>query len=405
LGETATEAASGSTPSDSPHAAPALDVDHLVQLAERLSSTIVVYWTHQMGSYVWVVGRSGSVDAAPIPATMARLRQAVHQAVDVTPDVALSHGSARASVSSGAAREPYRALYRLVWAPVAARIPGEAGTRITIVPQGPLLAVPFAALIDEHGRYLIERHSLHYATSGAVLLEASDRTRHARNTTTNLLVADPAPAATTAAAGLAALPAARDEVQAIAKLLPDQSNVLLGRGASEAAVRRALPHARIVHFATHALVTDLDPLSSHLVLAPAASTRPATDDDGELTASEVASLTLDSDLVVLGSCRSARGKISSDGIAGLTRAIMGAGTASVVATLWDVSDRPTARLMQRFYQELARGRAKDEALRLAQIALIRDLRAGRVTGTFGRTVVTYPELPWLWAAPILVGAP
>jgi CHAT domain-containing protein len=84
---------------------------------------------------------------------------------------------------------------------------------------------------------------------------------------------------------------------------------------------------------------------------------------------------------------------------------MTAGTASVVATLWDVSDRPTARLMQRFYQELAKGHPKDQALRLAQIALIHDLRAGRVTGTIGRTVVTYPELPWLWAAPILVGAP
>jgi CHAT domain-containing protein len=61
--------------------------------------------------------------------------------------------------------------------------------------------------------------------------------------------------------------------------------------------------------------------------------------------------------------------------------------------------------MTRFYQEYAAGVPKDQALRTAQRALIRDLRAGRVTGTIGRTVVTYPEHPWLWAAPILIGAP
>ena len=288
---------------------------------------------------------------------------------------------------------------------MASRIPDETGTRLTIVPHGPLLAVPFAALIDDRGRYLIERHALHYASSGAVLLEASDRSGRSRDAGRNLLVADPTPAADSPLNGLPPLPAARSEVQSIAKLLPNASDVLLGRDASEAAVRLALPRARVVHFATHALVTDVDPLGSHLVLAGATTSHPPADDDGRLTASEVAGLTLESELVVLGSCRSARGKISSDGIAGLTRAFLTAGTPSVVATLWDISDRPTARLMMRFYRELAAGRPKDQALRTAQIALIRDLRAGRVTGTIGRTVVTFPEHPWLWAAPILVGAP
>ena len=84
---------------------------------------------------------------------------------------------------------------------------------------------------------------------------------------------------------------------------------------------------------------------------------------------------------------------------------MAAGAPSVVATLWDVSDNPTALLMTRFYREYAAGASKDRALRTAQLALIRDLRGGRVKGTIGRTAITYPEHPWLWAAPILVGAP
>ncbi len=405
LGESAASAAPDAARSDSPQAAPALTADRLVELAARLSSTLVVYWTHETGCYVWVVSRDGSIDAAPIPASISRLRHVVHQAVNVTPDVQLFQ-SATPAPPSAASREAYRTLYRLLWKPVAARIAAEPGMRVTIVPHGPLLAVPFAALIDERGRYLIERHALHYASSGAVLLEAGSQTSRMRGPTTrNLLVADPAPHQAASAGQLAALPDARREVQSIATLLPDGSNVLMGRGASEAAVRAALPGARVVHFATHALVTDVDPLDSHLVLAASTATHPQADDDGQLTASEVAGLSLDSDLVVLGSCRSARGKISSDGIAGLTRAFMAAGTPSVVATLWDVNDRPMARLMIRFYQELAAGHPKDQALRTAQIALIRDLRAGKVTGTIGRTVVTYPELPWLWAAPILVGFP
>jgi CHAT domain-containing protein len=61
--------------------------------------------------------------------------------------------------------------------------------------------------------------------------------------------------------------------------------------------------------------------------------------------------------------------------------------------------------MTRFYREYAAGVSKDQALRAAQLSLIRDLRAGRVKGTIGGMALTYPEHPWLWAAPILVGAP
>ena len=61
--------------------------------------------------------------------------------------------------------------------------------------------------------------------------------------------------------------------------------------------------------------------------------------------------------------------------------------------------------MRRFYRAYALHRPKDEALRAAQLAVLADLRAGRITATLGETVVTYPEHPWLWAAPVLVGAP
>jgi CHAT domain-containing protein len=193
-------------------------------------------------------------------------------------------------------------------------------------------------------------------------------------------------------------------VQTIGRLLGGTSELLVGRRASETAVRAALADAAIAHFATHALVRDADPLTSHLLLG-AASARSTAEDDGRLMASEIAGMRLSSDLVVLGACRSARGPISSDGIAGLTRAFMAAGAPSVIATLWDVTDDPTSRVMTRFYRAYASGLPKDRALRAAQLALIAALRAGKVKGQLGASAVTYPEHPWLWAAPILVGAP
>ena len=132
---------------------------------------------------------------------------------------------------------------------------------------------------------------------------------------------------------------------------------------------------------------------------------PASDRDGRLTASEVAGLSLRAHLVVLGACRSARGPLSSDGIAGLTRAFMAAGAPSVVATLWDVSDRATAKVMTRFYASYLTGTSKDRALRAAQLALLQDLRDGKVTQRVGETTLTYAEHPHLWAGAILIGAP
>jgi len=265
--------------------------------------------------------------------------------------------------------------------------------------------LPFGALLDAKGHYLVERFSLHYAASGAVLLQALDRMARPASASRALLVADPSPmAAADAAEGIAPLPSARVEVKSIARSLTAPADVLVGKQASEAAVRAALPHAGVVHFATHALVRDTDPLGSHLVLGSSA-TDAASDRDGRLTASEIAAMDLSGELVVLAACRSARGSISSDGIAGLTRAFQSAGVPTVLATLWDVGDRTTARVVEGFYREWAAGASKDAALRAAQLALIRDLRAGRVAAKAGGTRIVYPEHPWFWAAPILIGAP
>jgi len=68
-------------------------------------------------------------------------------------------------------------------------------------------------------------------------------------------------------------------------------------------------------------------------------------------------------LVALSACRTGLEKISGDGVAGLSRAFFYAGTASVLATLWDVADEPTARLLPKFYEQMNHGATRSDALR------------------------------------------
>ena len=81
---------------------------------------------------------------------------------------------------------------------------------------------------------------------------------------------------------------------------------------------------------------------------------------------------MNADMVVLSACRSALGQeLAGEGLMGLTRAIQFAGARIVMASLWNVDDRRTAMLMERVYAELRAGKTKDEALRTAQIEMLR----------------------------------
>jgi CHAT domain-containing protein len=109
--------------------------------------------------------------------------------------------------------------------------------------------------------------------------------------------------------------------------------------------------------------------------------------------------------VVLSACRTGLGKLSGDGIAGLTRGFFYGGAPSVMATLWDVADEPTAVLISSFYKSLQKDPDKSRALRSAQLELIRQLRRGRVKVNTSLGSVTLPEDPVFWAGFVLQGEP
>ena len=220
-----------------------------------------------------------------------------------------------------------------------------------------------------------------------------------------LIVSDPDPARrSTLDPPLARLPGARTEAIAIARQLPASRVLrLTGAAATESAVRARAPTRAVLHFAAHTVVSDNDPFGSYLALGRSTVNGAGEDGDGVLTAQDVYRLKLSADLVALSACRSASGTVAGDGVAAFARAFVYAGAASVIASVWDVADQPSDRLLPAFYRAWLGGATKAAALRQAQLRLLADLRAGRVRVNTAVGPVPVPEHPVFWAGFILFG--
>jgi CHAT domain-containing protein/Tfp pilus assembly protein PilF len=340
-------------------------------------ATLVEYHLTDRRLFVWVVPPSGPPREVAVEAGRERVASLVRElrrAIETADAAALRDPSRLEAALS--------ALDRLLIEPVAAWLPRRADEPVILVPDGPLALLPFSALLDRRGRPLAERHTLSFAPAAAVLRFTEGRRGRGAGARGGrvLLVADPKPPE---GAGLERLPGSREEGARIAAHFPDSQRVLLtGAGATEKAVKRLAGDREVLHFATHGLISDDRPLASSLLLAAGGG------EDGYLRTDEVFALDLEADLAVLSGCSTGLGRLTGDGLVGLTRAFLYAGAPSVVVSLWDVSDRATAFLMDRFYAQLRAGRGKAAALRAAQLASRR---------RFGHAA--------LWAAFVLVGEP
>ena len=290
-------------------------------------------------------------------------------------------------------------LYQVLIAPIAELLPQEAGAKVVFIPQGALFLVPFAALQDAQGNYLIQQYTIALSPSIQVLELARQQQKRSRDRVGSgisnaLIVGNPTMPKVMIAAGqppeqLSELPGSEEEARAIAALLGTKA--LTGNQATETAVVQQMATKRIIHLATHGLLDDffglgipgaiaLAPSPGRLALSPDSST------DGLLTANEILDLKLTSDLVVLSACDTGRGRITGDGVIGLSRSLILAGTPSVVVSLWAVPDAATVTLMTEFYQALLKNPDKAQAMRQAMLT----------------TLKQYPE-PRDWAAFTLVG--
>jgi CHAT domain-containing protein len=263
-------------------------------------------------------------------------------------------------------------LHALLLGPIEALL--EPGSRLLIVPDGPLFYLPFALLHDGE-RYLIERHALCQAPSASVLdHELWDRSCGGRPKL--LAVGNPASFRSqhllsqtrraTRDWSFGELPFAEEEVRRVAAYFA-RDDLLIGAAATEEVVKARMGAVNHLHFATHGMLDEREPLMSALVLAQDEDPR----EDGFLQVHEILEQSLCADLVVLSACNTGLGKImTGEGVLGLTHAFMYAGARTLLISLWEVPDQSTAILMDRFYGALSEGLPADEALQKAQRAAI-----------------------------------
>jgi CHAT domain-containing protein len=282
-------------------------------------------------------------------------------------------------------------LYQLLIQPIDDLLPANADDRIIFIPQNDLFLVPFPALKDTQGQYLIEKHTI--LTSPAIqVLEFTHKQlqRVSGAASESLVVGNPVMPETMPvhilgeppeSLTLEALPAAEQEAQDIANLLGTQP--LIGNQATETEIVQQLPSAKIIHLATHGLPYDFPGGIGPGAIALA----PSDKDDGFLSTGEISDLRLNAGLVVLSACQTALGRTSIDGVVGLSRSFFAAGVPSIVVSIWKVPDAPTALLMTNFYKNLLQQKLdKAQALRQAMLT----------------TMKQYPD-PNNWAAFTLIG--
>lgn len=365
-----------------------LNLTQIKALAQQQQTTLVEYsLINDRTLYVWVVKPTGEVIFREIQAPMAaRSVAAMVQASRSTIGVR-SRSAPKTAVADPlkllntvSQSSSLQQLHDTLIAPIAQDLPADPNQTVTFMPQGALFYVPFAALANARGQALIERHTIAIAPS----IQSLSLTAQLKNRPTaqgaNLIVGNPVMPAIGGLA-LSRLPGAEAEAKAVSGLL--KTTPLIGDQATKTAVLRQISQARVVHLATHGLLdTFRGDVPGAVVLAASRS-----EADSLLTASEIADLKLQADLVVLSACSTGKGDITGDGVIGLSRSFFLAGVPTVVVSLWDVDDAATSSLMTAFYRNWQTGAMnKAQALRQAML----------------ETRKSHPN-PNLWAAFNLLG--
>lgn len=263
-------------------------------------------------------------------------------------------------------RSPFRSaeaaakkLYDTVFAPVARVFATAEVERIWVSTDGVLRYVPFAALHDG-SNYLVEHYELQRVTPRSIA-DPDDVSDEA--------VSVSAFGASRAFADLPDLPHVVDELEAIVQdvevgsegLFPGR--IVLDDAFTREAFERELGHDRpLVHLATHYVFRAGNAANSELALGGG----------GSLTLREIweSSLRFPAvELICLSGCETGVGSVANGNgveIEGLAQVVQHHGAARVLASLWRIDDRATAKFMRSFYVNLQRGEEKVAALRIAQ---------------------------------------
>jgi CHAT domain-containing protein len=401
-----------------------LSLENILSVVRDDSDTLLLEFSlGEERSYLWVVSAAG-IESYVLPdrATIEKAARktydllTVRQTLDALP-------SGRREEAARAADTEYlqesAALSRMLLGPAAKHL----GTRrLLIVSDGFLQYIPFEALPQPTGAEepLLFSHEI-VGLPSALSLSALRQEKERQAPETIAVLADPVfdkddprvsslktPGAASAGDGdvflsralrdldgigsvrVPRLPSTRREARAIEALLPSSEAMI----ATDFAASRSqvlghkLSRYRIIHFATHGLLNSEHPELSGIILSLV--DEQGNPQNGFLRLHDIYNLDLSAELVVLSACRTGLGRnVRGEGLVGLTRGFMYAGSKSIIASLWKVDDEATSELMGHFYNSLLKdGLPPAAALRAAKIKMLK--REGR-------------NAPYFWAAFVLQG--
>lgn len=362
-----------------------LNVDEIQRDLLDGDTVLLEYSLGKEASYGWLVGRhsltSARLPPRPVVERAARRFYAALTARSTTTDTSLDARAIRLQQADADLQSAAQALARIVLAPFEAQL---RATRLIVVADGFLQAVPFAPLPLSSGAPLVSRYEIVHLGSASLLaaLRSSSPLAPAPAAPSVAVLADPVftcddgrivvargtPCSTRST--YPRLRYSRVEAESIAAVAA-RSVVATDFDATRAALDRPdVRRADILHFATHAVVDAANPAKAGIVLS--LIDRGGRTEDGFLRLAGISSLDINASTVVLSACRTALGvPLEGEGLIGLTRSFFLAGSKRVVASFWEVRDRATAALMEEFYRGIyQRKLSPAAALRAAQRRLL-----------------------------------
>ncbi|WP_424094660.1 CHAT domain-containing protein [Moorena producens] len=396
----------GAQLSEAPQKTKAPTIEDIQEIAQQQQATLVEYSIVDDQIYSWVIAPTGEITFRshdlPQDTTLAKLVKFSREEIGVRGRSNHNPSSPQNTKDGNRLQQLYQLLitsivnllphapsplnpnnsnrlqelYQLLITPIVDVLPTNPSDRIIFIPHQELFLVPFAALQDDDGNYLIENHTILTAPSIQSLSFTRKHWHRVKDSNgTPLIVGNPT--MPTIKIGqeqepLKSLSGAEKEALTIAQLL--KTIALIGAEATEATIVEKMPNASVIHLATHGLVDGIY-YRGAIALAP-----DEPDHDGFLTSREILigyglpeKSLLKAKLVVLSACDTGRGEIKGEGVVGLSRSLIAAGVPSLVVSLWQVPDHDTAELMKEFYTNIYTHKMdKAKAMREAMLSMLND---------------------------------
>lgn len=289
-------------------------------------------------------------------------------------------------------------LYRMIFQPIEPYLSKEK--TLVIVLDGVLYQLPFEMLVTKSGRsysdsrYILHDYPIVYSVSTRLFI---DRLRRESKAPLNY-----AGFAVTTFTDLPSLKFVREQVKNAASIF-GRSDYFEDDASTKDKLAVQGSEYKILELATHALVSDAEPLYSKIALWDAVD---SIRSDEWLYVHEVYNLKLDADLVSLSGCRTGLGTLTSgEGFIGFNQAFSFAGAASLLMSFWPAEDEATSSVLNVFYNDLNKGFSRAEALRHAKLQYLETAHELKRSPHYWASFTLWgnpkpirfnPSLMWLW---------